>query len=396
MAAIEKFKQLQEALPPSTAENVDLREDLLLEARKLVLSLERQDNVVERVCYQLWETAAIKIGVNLGVFHLLKDSPQPKSTAELAKSTGADPLLLGRILRILGAYGAVEEIDVDLWAATIVSDTFAEPKNEAALEMCFDFLSPGWLATPAFLKEIGHQNPTSPTKTAFAKAYDFPNGGTIWEILLSTPHLTAVNAYMATFNEGHKDWMSLYPIEEQLISGAKEGPESVFMVDVGGGGGHQAIALKKRFPTVPGRIVVEDLPQGLPKDGVEGTEGIELLAHNFMEEQPIKGARLYYLRYVPHDWSQEVCTKLLRRLRDAMTPGYSRVVINEWIVPAKGASKFMTAQDMNMMASSGGFERTEALHREYIEAAGLRITGIWRPGDKVSESVIEAQLPEGS
>jgi hypothetical protein len=75
-----------------------------------------------------------------------------------------------------------------------------------------------------------------------------------------------------------------------------------------------------------------------------------------------------------------------------MRPGYSRLIVNEWIVPAKGASAFMTAQDMNMMSVGGGMERTEALHREYIEAAGLKISGIYGANDKISESVIEVQV----
>jgi hypothetical protein len=75
-----------------------------------------------------------------------------------------------------------------------------------------------------------------------------------------------------------------------------------------------------------------------------------------------------------------------------MKPGYSKVIINDWIIPTEGASKFMTAQDLNMMSIGGGMERTEELHRDYIEKAGLKITGIWQASDKISESVIEAEL----
>ena len=79
-----------------------------------------------------------------------------------------------------------------------------------------------------------------------------------------------------------------------------------------------------------------------------------------------------------------------------MKPKYSRLLINEWVVPAQKALKFMTAQDFNMLSSSGGMERTEALHREYIEAAGLKITKIWSAGDRLSECVIEVEAPEES
>lgn len=51
--AIEQLRQLRRSLPPATAENVDLREEMLNEARKLLLDLEREDNLVERLSFQV-------------------------------------------------------------------------------------------------------------------------------------------------------------------------------------------------------------------------------------------------------------------------------------------------------------------------------------------------------
>jgi demethylsterigmatocystin 6-O-methyltransferase len=74
-----------------------------------------------------------------------------------------------------------------------------------------------------------------------------------------------------------------------------------------------------------------------------------------------------------------------------MKPGYSKLLVNEWIVPERKASRFMTIEDMNMMALSG-MERTELQHREVLEAAGLKITKIFYANDTISESVIEAMV----
>ena len=100
---------------------------------------------------------------------------------------------------------------------------------------------------------------------------------------------------------------------------------------------------------------------------------------------------MYYLRLVIHDYDFDRNIVILKHLRDAMVPGYSRLLINDWIVPERGASRFMTAQDINMM-SLAGIERTEKQHREQLEAAGLSISKIFRPNDTISESVIEAVL----
>lgn len=75
-----------------------------------------------------------------------------------------------------------------------------------------------------------------------------------------------------------------------------------------------------------------------------------------------------------------------------MTPGYSRLIVNEWVVPDTGATRFMAAQDLNMLSSFGAMERTEALYREYLEKAGLKVVRIYRPANKVSECVVKAEV----
>jgi hypothetical protein len=70
-----------------------------------------------------------------------------------------------------------------------------------------------------------------------------------------------------------------------MIEGFRDGNDSVMFVDVGGGFGHQAKLLKDTFPDIPGKFVVQDLPQMKGKD----LPGIEFQIHDFYEEQPIKG-----------------------------------------------------------------------------------------------------------
>lgn len=238
----------------------------------------------------------------------------------------------------------------------------------------------------------------------------------MWELLPNAgPRLLdAFNVAMANWNVGHKDWCDFYPVLDRLGHEASRDPSAVMMVDVGGGLGHQAAALKRKFPKLPGRFIVQDLAQSLPSSP---PDGVEVMEHDFFAKQPIKGrysllvprmapenchktdlciakpgARCYYLRYITHDWPQELNVQICTRLREAMTPGYSRLIINDWIVPETNPSKFMVAQDMNLMTALGGMERTLPLHREYLEQAGLKITQVFYPGDRISEAVIEAEV----
>ncbi|PQE07105.1 O-methyltransferase family 2 protein [Rutstroemia sp. NJR-2017a BVV2] len=389
---IQTLSDIQQNLPADTPENQNLREVLLLEARKLMLSLERQDNAVERISFQLMETVACRIGVDLGIFELLEKATSPLSVNEIAAGTnGADPTLVGRLLRCLESFGAIDGSGESGYSVNTVSKALANKRHQACLLSCFDFLAPGWIVIPEYLREKKHQNPTSGTDTPFSKAYGFKDGATLWEILGTTSHIPVMGLWMESFNDGHKNFLDIYPVMERLAPGALTDPEAVMLVDIGGGQGHQAISMKQKFPELPGRYIVTDLAHGLPADKT-ANPGVEFLVHDFTKEMPIKGARIYYLRYISHDWPQKVLIQVLSHIREAMTPGYSKVIINDWVVPTQGASKFMTAQDLNMMAIGGGMERTKALHEEYLTGAGLKISGIWKADDDISESVIECEL----
>lgn len=155
-----------------------------------------------------------------------------------------------------------------------------------SVDTSYDLLSPGWFAMPSFLEDKKWKNPTSSTDTPLAKGWNKPDGASLWEIMKGTPLASSFNIYMATFNEGHRNWLDFYPVIERLGDGADQDPSSVMMVDVGGGHGHQAVSFKRTFPQLPGRVIVQDLPQGLP---IQRAADIEYTEHNFFKEQPIKG-----------------------------------------------------------------------------------------------------------
>ncbi len=73
-----------------------------------------------------------------------------------------------------------------------------------------------------------------------------------------------------------------------------------------------------------------------------------------------------------------------------MDPSYSKVLINNWVVPRQHATSFMTHQDLNMMALFNAMQRTEPQMHALLEGAGLKIAHIWKPTDVESECTIEA------
>jgi demethylsterigmatocystin 6-O-methyltransferase len=221
---------------------------------------------------------------------------------------------------------------------------------------------------------------------------------------------------MSTWGEGNSLIQDLYPIRD-LVDGFDA--KSVMWVDVGGGYGQKTIALKRAILDLPGRFVVQDLPgtvQNAPKH-----EGIDFLGHDFFTEQPIKGvyqyltpekatsrykygssnytrlpshlgAKAYYIRQCLHNWPADKCLTILTQFRKAMKPGYSKLFVHELIVPARGASTWVTTQDFNMMTLCATLERTEAQWKVILDEAGLKVVAVYPAPDEASEGVIEAEL----
>lgn len=96
---------------------------------------------------------------------------------------------------------------------------------------------------------------------------------------------------------------------------------------------------------------------------------------------------------VLHDWPDDVCERILENVKDAMEPGYSRLLINENVIPDVQAHWEATGLDLMMLALFASRERTAAQWKHLLEdRAGLRIVKIWEVGNGV-ESLIECELP---
>ena len=92
------------------------------------------------------------------------------------------------------------------------------------------------------------------------------------------------------------------------------------------------------------------------------------------------------------DWSDAECAHILKQLVPALTKGYSKVLLNEFILPDKGAHWSLTCLDWELMSCLASRQRIEAEFRSLMEAAGLKIVGIFKHPQS-GDSLIEAELP---
>lgn len=79
-----------------------------------------------------------------------------------------------------------------------------------------------------------------------------------------------------------------YPVHKRLVLGAETDPGTVFLVDIGGSIGHDLVEFHEKHPEVPGRLVLQDLPDVIKGIG-ELNSRIERMPYDFLTEQPIKG-----------------------------------------------------------------------------------------------------------
>ena len=49
------------------------------------------------------------------------------------------------------------------------------------------------------------------------------------------------------YTNGRSSWMDTFPVKENLGTDARDDPVAIIFVDIGGGMGQEAVALKKRF-----------------------------------------------------------------------------------------------------------------------------------------------------
>ncbi|KAL4804202.1 S-adenosyl-L-methionine-dependent methyltransferase [Aspergillus unguis] len=366
------------------------RLSLLEAARSLVYALETPREAIIRHCWsESTAHAALEFAVQVDLFNALGTGNGSKSVIQLAKATKTEPALLGRMMKHLAAMGVITETGLDEYTPTGLSKVLTAEKYSDAFPLMTSRFIKGILALPAFLKKTNYRNPTSASDTAFSLGY---NSELDFFQHVQREPITArqFNNHMGVYAQGRARWMDpgFYPVQEQLIEGANITKDDVLLVDVGGSFGHDLLEFHRKWPGVPGRLVLQDLEQVVAS--VKDLPSIEVTGHDFFTEQPVKGARAYYMHSVLHDWPDEQCFKILAKLVAAMKPGYSKLLVNENVIPDTGAYWETTSLDLIMM-QIGAAERTERQWHTLLESAGLKIIKIWTAQRGV-ESLIECEL----
>ncbi|CAG9995810.1 unnamed protein product [Clonostachys byssicola] len=352
----------------------------------------------ENVRWGVWsflDTLSLQIVNNYGIAKLVPLG-KPIALAELQTKTTLDPVNLARILRHNMTNHVFCEPAPGFIAHTASSRLLAQ---DGPLQDWVGFNSEDiFPAAASVLSAIKtYPEATSLTRTGFNVAFDTVDKEPMFATFGKDPaRAKRMGGAMASLTGGEgyevRHFVDSYDLRE---IDEKAG----VLVDIGGSHGFVCTDLAKKWRKM--KFVVQDLPKTVdsaPKpisDDESVAERVELQAHDFFQEQPVKGADVYYFRWILHNYSTPYAIKLLKNLVPALKSG-ARVVINDHCLQEPGTEnpwdeKLMRSMDMVMLCLLNAQERTEDEFRELFRAADERFffKGASRsPGCRMS--VIEA------
>ncbi|GFN16562.1 hypothetical protein AtubIFM55763_008151 [Aspergillus tubingensis] len=382
-AAVDQYRS-----QATTPNSQDARYQLMARATRLVNAVRGPADLVFANFEHMVRIGAIRTLLEAGVLDAIPTGGQSISASEIAATTGVDKELIVRHMRALTPLGPFRETGEELYAHTAESEILLAPQMRAVFSLMVDEYSPAMLRGHEYFVQQGWQHRIELRRNPFTFVHGC-DGQTMFEYISQSPaRATRLNDAMVAEDSLLAE-IGLYPFKSTL--GPLAQPDTATIVDVGGGRGHILRQLKESLAGVPGRYILQDRESVITDNGPEmEAHGIEPMAHDFFNPQPVQGALVYFVRRVLHDWPDEEVRQVLAQLAVAMDRERSRILITETIIPEVGATATNAYMDLTMM-TFGGRERTVKDFAHLFDLAGLQLANVYKaPG--VPMVVLEARL----
>jgi hypothetical protein len=282
----------------------------------------------------------------------------PKSAEEVARAIGANADAVYRLMRGAAAIGLFTMDSGRRFALTPVGDCLRSDSPHSMRSLLVAEMAPGhWLPWGQLEEAVRTGKPAAP------KAL----GTDIWEY------------YKKNADEGFlfaeaMSGMSHVAMQAVLASYSFAGASKV--VDVGGSHGSFLSAVLQREKTARG--VLFDRPEviegaGPTLDAAGVADRVERVAGSFFEKVP--AGDVYLVKHILHDWTDDECVTILKRIREAMAPA-GRVVVVEMLIADDGPPSPAPLLDLNMLVMLTGRERTAEEFGALFAKAGLKLSGV--------------------
>jgi hypothetical protein len=332
----------------------------------------KEGNASPPVLFQMatgyWVSQAIYVAAKLGIADLLKDGPQ--SCVTLAASTGSDAPSLFRLMRALSSVGIFLHLGSDCFALSRLAESLQTEVHGSLRAMVITIGEIHYQACGNLLHSVQTGSP----------AFNSVFGASLFDYLQQ--NVDAADA----FNQGMANLSSMLAYAV-LMAYDFSGISSI--VDIGGGQGKLLEKILQFNPDIEGTVfdtssTIERAKQQLVDNA--WTRRCSYLAGDFFTSVP-QGADAYILCGVIHDWDDSRAITILRNCRRAMADK-AKLLLVDMVVPDTDARSFSKLLDLNMLAMTGGRERTTAEFRALLAAADYKLTRIIPT--MAPQSIIEA------
>lgn len=383
---IESILQERQGIP---AIDEGTRRRLVASGRKLSVLLEQPRETERRIGYVHLQLPLSLVGVESKLFAVLASESRVFSLAELSEKTAIDKNLLKRLLRYYQAVDILAQVDDDGYQATNITKALGNDDHANSMRWARTITAKGALNLPDWLQTHEYKDPIGIQPTSWTSSIPTDKHPYGW--LAENPWaLELAQAHMRVQREGRPVFFDALNFEKRFAQNATS--ETILFVDIGGATGPQSRTLRERFPNLPGRILLQDRPEVAEKWKSDlATVNIEAEVHDIFAPQPVKGARVYYLRNIFHAWGDEICTKILVNAKAGLTED-SVLLIDEIVLPERNATPQGAEHDMEVMICAGGIERTYAQWETLLAAAGLKIREVVNYDEEFEDSVLIVSL----
>jgi SAM-dependent methyltransferase len=286
-----------------------------------------------------------------------------RSVEDLAKACGADAGSLRHLLRALAALGIVAETAPGRFVLTPFGEPLRKdaPNSEwPAIVFWSDLLADSWSYLTDCVRTGKSAFGVMESKGIVPRWSTDPDANAIFRAVMGTA-----------------------PAEDYMpIARAWDFSGRRVVADLGGGGGSLISAILKTNPHLTGMLVdyQPSIDAAAPRIQADGLGSrCKLIAADLLEGVPA-GADIYALKHVLHGRNDEVAAKLLRNCRAVIPPDGMLLVI-EFVLPdvisrADRSLESRLMSDINMMAVTGGKERSPAEWERLLAAGGFRMQRI--------------------
>jgi hypothetical protein len=294
----------------------------------------------------------------LGVADALADGE--RDVEYVAKHCGADAGSLYRLLRALASIGIVAETAPRRFSLTPLGEPLRKDAPDSAwygVVFWSDLLADMWSYLTDCVRTGNSAGRLMESAGIVSRWFKDPDANAIFRAVMGTAPA--------------EDYMPI--VRAWDFSGRR------VVADLGGGGGALISAVLQLYPRVEGMLVdrPESIEAAAPRFQAQGLSNrCKLISADLSEAVP-GGADVYMMKHVLHGCVDERAIKILENCRAVMQPA-SVLLIVEFVLPdvvSKADPKLegRLMSDLNMMAVTGGKERSESEWKSLLEAAGFRM-----------------------